>query len=130
MPQKQEEKITIQELALKLMKKLVQIKNLHAIYVGKTQNIESTKSRHNIDYDKITFIAIGSPTTISKAEDYLIKYLKNSFKDRINVDNHNTGSAGNNDANMLYVCLDYSPNNIEDLYDDDLFDRPFTLIDF
>ncbi len=124
----QEDKISIIELEQKLKQRLLLIPNLNAIYIGKTQNLDSAEYRHNENYDKTTPIAIGTPTTISKAENHLIKSLKCYFND-VEVKNINAGSAGNVDANMLYVCLNFSPKTIDELYDDELFDKPFTLKD-
>lgn len=125
----EEGKITIKELAQKLKEKLLCITNLNAVYIGKTQDMDNNQYRHGNQYDKITHIATGTPKTICKAEDYLIKTLTESFKSNIKVDNINKGSGGNNKANMIYVCLDFSPKSINELDDDDLFDKPFILID-
>lgn len=68
--------ITIQKLLIKLEEKIRLITNLNAVYIGKTQNIESAEHRHSIDYDKTIPIALGSPLTIANGEDYLITFLK------------------------------------------------------
>ena len=120
--------LTIKELGELLKEKLSFISNLNAVYVGKTEHLESAERRHDIDYDRTIPIATGSPTIISKCEDYLIKTLRSSLNG-IKVDNMNAGSAGNSNANILYVSLDYTPKTDEELFDDDLVDKPLILID-
>ena len=91
--------------------------------------MDYTQPRHDNEYNKIIPIANANSETICKAEDYFIKTVTESLKGKSNVVSKNKGSGGNNKANMIYVCLDFSPKTIDELDDDNLFDKPFTLID-
>ena len=118
------EKITIQELYEKVKENFSTVSNLKKLYVGKTKNSESIKQRHNDEYDTTMIIATGSPAVISKGEDYLIRHLKKDFP----VANKKEGSAGCTDANMLYIAWDIEYKDIKQLYEPEIFQEPFELI--
>ncbi len=123
------QKTTIERLGEKLIERLLCISNLKAVYIGKTGNLQSAEVRHSPNYDGTIPVAIGTAKVISKGEDYLIKLLKERLPQNIKVDNIKEGSAGNPEANMLYVSLDVSYKTINELDDDVLFDELFELVE-
>ena len=121
-------KVTIHELYVYVKSVLLKTENLETIYIGKTSNPESAESRHQKDFDKTQVVAIGKPDIISKAENYSIKHLKADLSCIVEVDNQNEGSAGNPNANMLYVSWEVRYININQLNEPDFNDEPFELI--
>lgn len=122
-------KKTIVELYDYVKDILCKTENLKAVYIGKTSSEESAEKRHQDKYDNTQEIAFGLPKTISKAEDYLIKNLKKELSCIINIDNKKEGSAGNPNADILYISWVVKYDNADQLFDPDFNEEPFELID-
>lgn len=77
------------------------------VYVGKTNNFGESLERHKKEGLPILLqIATGSPAQIAKLESLLSNLLR---RDRsIRCENQNGGSAGNLEADKLYICIDVS----------------------
>lgn len=120
--------IKIKDLCEWLGQQLSNVPNLKNVYIGKTSDSESAKTRHSSDSDEFILIANGDPGIISKAENYLINNLGVKIPQEVNIKNINSGSAGNPNANYIYVCLDWKAENIDELYDADFLSEPFHLV--
>lgn len=118
--------ITIQRLYEEIKNEFLTVSNLKALYVGKTNDKESAKKRHDEEYDNYKIIAIGDSTVISKAEDFFIKKLKQDFPSFI--DNKNGGSAGDPNADLLYITWNVDYKNEHQLDEPDLLDEPYMLV--
>jgi hypothetical protein len=102
--------------------------NLKAVYIGKTSNPDNAEKRHREKYCNTQVVAIGPPDAISQCEDYLIQNLKKDLACTVEVDNKNAGSAGNPNANMLYVSWDVKYESIDQLDSPDFDLEPYELI--
>lgn len=121
-----EEQATIQKVYEEVRKCFSTVSNLEALYVGKTDDTEYNENRHKKEYVNTKIIAKGTPHLISEGEDYLIKHLKNDFP--CFIDNKNEGSAGNPDANMLYIAWNINYENINQVDEPEIFDNPYELV--
>lgn len=79
--------------------------NFHPkIYVGKTQDFSEAEERHKQEgYPIFLQAATGNPKDISKLEDFINSNLINS--NEWLSENKRRGSAGNTNADKLYICL-------------------------
>ena len=91
---------------------LKEFKEPTKVYVGKTEHPKECAIRHEQN-DKLFYLTIlveGSPSSISKLESDVIKYLKDSTN--IKLVNQSEKSSGNPDADKLYICFDnFLPND-------------------
>lgn len=96
-------------------------------YIGKTIDFENRRIDHLqgenncFHYDYCWELSKGTPEQISKLENNLILYYKDEKRDK-RLDNQNTGSAGNNKADTLYVayCYEDETISINEIADDEL----------
>ena len=92
-------------------------KNCTHFYIGKTGNFEERRIDHHqgengcCHYDYCWELAKGTPEQISELENSLIRYYKEKVKDE-RLDNQNAGSAGNDEANTLYVAYCYEDETL------------------
>ena len=97
-------------------------KDCTAFYIGKTDNFEERRINHLqgdndcLRYDYCWELAKGTSEQISELENSLILYYKAKKDNRLN--NQNAGSAGNEDATILYVAYAFDDLCYEELYDD------------
>ena len=112
--------ITIEQLCKKLETELLKISCLETFYIGKADDLDRREKEHeNEGYSSTTGLAKGSPSVISEAEESLISYFQNSgIADKLN--NASPYSVGNDEANIIYVSLIISPQDINELDDDDI----------
>ena len=112
--------ITIEDLCKELKERLDKSSCLSLFYIGEICDINDAIKRHEKEgYNETIPLAKGSHPIISKGEEYLIKFFKNSdLKDKLKnkIDN----SVGSDKATFLYVSLVIKPQIIEELDDDDL----------
>lgn len=97
------DKITIQELCEIIGKDILSMTSVKQFYIGKTNNIESAKTRHK-DYDKTEAIAVSDAENISKAEIFAI----DSFREDSRMDNERRGGAGSEKSDTLYISLKFN----------------------
>ena len=98
------------------------------LYIGKTSDFEYSEYRHKSEgFPILLRIAEGIPEDISYLEDSLIKWAMND--NNWTCANERSGSAGNNEADKLYICLSESVKNDELCeYDElDFLDKTFPL---
>ena len=99
-------------------------KKCTAFYIGKTHNFEERRINHLQGendcprYDYCWELAKGSTEQIRKLENNLILYYKKDNR----LDNQNAGSAGNENANILYVAYCYKDESLsmEEIADDEV----------
>ena len=118
--------ITVTELFPELKEKLNKIYNLISVQIGIMQinqddflEQERPQMKREIAYGEIVTIADGLGSLLE-----LFKKEKNNYAVTIDNESQSTG-------NLLYVkCgIDTSTNySADDLFDDELFNEPFTLI--
>ena len=118
--------ITVTELFPELKEKLNKIYNLISVQIGIMQinqddflEQERPQMKREIAYGEIVTIADGLESLLE-----LFKKEKNNYAVTIDNESQSTG-------NLLYVkCgIDTSTNySADDLFDDELFNEPFTLI--
>lgn len=116
----------------KIKESLNEMKKAHqfnpTLYIGKTSDYEYSEDRHKSEgFPILLRIAEGIPEDISYLEDSLIKWAMND--NNWICTNERSGSAGNKEANKLYICLSESVKNDELCeYDElDFLDRSFPL---
>lgn len=82
------------------------------LYIGKTSDFEYSWNRHKSEgFPILLRIAEGMPEDISKLEDALIKWAMDD--NNWTCANERSGSAGNKEADKLYICLSESVKNDE-----------------
>jgi len=118
--------ITVTELFPELKEKLNKIHNLISVQIGIMQinqddflEQERPQMKREIAYGEIVTIADGLESLLE-----LFKKEKNNYAVTIDNESQSTG-------NLLYVKygIDTSTNySADDLFDDELFNEPFTLI--
>ena len=123
------EKKTITQLYDCVKDVLLRTENLNAVYIGKTYSEESAEKRHQSEYDDTQIIAVGSPKIISKAEDFFIKNLKKDLSCLVKIDNKREGSAGNPNANMLYVSWNVKYETADQLLEPDFENYYYEITD-
>lgn len=113
------------------MNKIEQIKNAienkiawkecSGFYIGKTSDFEERRFQHTQNDGKYDFcweLAYGTPTNIAEYENLLISYYKKSEYKHL-IENVNKGSAGYEDANILYVAYTFNGEfNENELHED------------
>ena len=116
-----ETKIAIEKI-VSAMNEMREKENINPkIYIGKTTDFNFSKERHEEDeYPILLRVAIGTPKQIADLEAKLIERFKDDKTWTIN--NKNGGSAGNTEANQIYICLDStSPSDELCEWDEKLF---------
>ena len=107
----------------KVIENKIAWKECVGFYIGKTENFEERRFNHTQN-DGYTFcweLADGTPEKISKLENSLISYYQKNDKYKNLIDNENKGSAGNSNANILYVAFKFIGEfNINELFEDEL----------
>ena len=122
------QEITIDSLFDVFVERFALVHNLKAVYIGQmvVENIEAFKED---DYQpKRKAVGVGVPALVTEFRSELIERFK-----KIDID-YRVGSASGNEVegNMLYVVLEIDTSHdysIDDLYDENLFDIPYTLIE-
>lgn len=92
-----------------------------SFYIGKTDDYSRRENEHlseNGDgYAYMWQIAEGEPSSIAEMENQLISHFKTSiFSSKL--ENKNTGSGGNAEANILYFCVKTIIRDINELGED------------
>ena len=111
--------MSIDELYTKLYESLKTIDGLSKVYIGKTNDIEESRTRHfNEGFQKTKEIAYGDTETINQGEIELIRKFKNCDLPCVNI---NEGGGGAKNTTKLYVSFSCTSSykTIDDLYDDD-----------
>lgn len=117
-------KITIDELCKRLEQKLRNRPCIIRLYIGKTTDIEKREKQHEREgYHTTTPLAIASYSLASRAEEFLIKYFKESEMSAIcsNINQNSTGrKPDETKLYYIYVSIAIKAKKEEELYDDNL----------
>lgn len=105
-----------------VIEKKLKWKECSQFYIGKTDNFEDRRIDHIQNQDEnYTYcwkLAHGTPEQISELENELISFYQSSEFKTI-LQNENKGSAGNSEADTLYVAFKYNDTiDFNELYDD------------
>lgn len=113
--------ITAEKLRKIIENKLQKISCLQKFYIGKTNDLGNTRARHEREgYTSTTPIAKGKYDIVSKTEETLIQYFQEISIMKGKNGNISPYSVGNDTADTIYVSIMISPQNDNELDDDDI----------
>lgn len=98
------------------------------VYVGKTHDFGESWERHKREgFPILLQIATGTSYQIATLESLLSDFLRNDSS--IQCTNEKGGSAGNPDADKLYICIDesYEGDSLYDADQDILLDKKYPI---